>query len=59
MTESNYAYFHRRAAEERAAAMRAAHPLARQAHFELAQRYETAAAASSGQVIQLRRMQRA
>ena len=33
-------YFRRRAAEERAAAGIAAHPVARQAHIDMAERYE-------------------
>jgi len=34
------AYLRRRAAQEKEAAMRAAHPKARQCHLELAERYE-------------------
>ena len=43
--EGDSLYFGRRAAEERAAAMKAAHPGARQAHLELATRYDDLAAA--------------
>ncbi len=38
--EAETAYLLRRAREEREAATKAAHPAARQAHLELAQRYE-------------------
>jgi hypothetical protein len=38
--ESDVIYFGRRAGEERRAAMRAAHPGARQAHLDMAQRYD-------------------
>ena len=44
MTISDYDYFMRRAAEERAAGDRAEHPEAQRSHLELAQRYESAAA---------------
>lgn len=37
--ESDSVYFGRRAQEERVAAMKAPHPVARQAHLELADRY--------------------
>jgi len=37
--ESDRIYFARRAAEEKAAAMRTAHPNARSAHLDLAARY--------------------
>lgn len=37
--ELDRVYFARRAAEEKAAAMRAAHPSARSAHLDLAARY--------------------
>ncbi len=37
---SDVAYFTIRADEERSAAMNAAHPIARQKHFELASRYQ-------------------
>jgi hypothetical protein len=33
-------YFVRRASQEKAAAMKAVHPTARQAHLEIAQRFE-------------------
>lgn len=38
--EADTAYFRRRAVEERAAAMKAAHPNARQAHLDLASGYD-------------------
>jgi hypothetical protein len=38
--EGDVAYLIRRASEERAAAMRARHPNARQSHLELAARYQ-------------------
>jgi hypothetical protein len=38
--ESDVAYFVRRAGEEREAAMKAAHLNARQAHLEMARRYD-------------------
>lgn len=38
--EGDAAFCARRASEERAAAMKAAHPMARQAHMEMAQRYD-------------------
>ena len=38
--ESDVIYFGRRANEERRAAMQAAHPDVRQAHLEMAQRYD-------------------
>jgi hypothetical protein len=56
--ECNHNYFLRRAAEEREAAERAAHPIARQSHLELAARYDIAAAATSGTVLELRLTQR-
>ena len=43
--EADADYFGQRAAEEKLAAERAAHPTARQAHLELAQRYEDLATA--------------
>ena len=43
--EGSQSYFARRAAEEREAATRAAHPLARQAHLDLADRYDDRARA--------------
>ena len=45
--ERDYLYFSRRAQEEREAAMRAAHPVARRAHVDLARRYEELANAIS------------
>ena len=38
--EGDAAYFDRRASQEREAAMKAAHPKARQAHLDLAARYD-------------------
>lgn len=38
--ETDATYFRRRAAEERTAAFKAAHPMARQRHLELAERYD-------------------
>ena len=50
--EGNSTYFRRRAHEERTAAMRAAHPIARQSHLAMAARYdelaETGASAAPG-----------
>jgi hypothetical protein len=43
--EGDAVYFRRRASEERAAASHAVHEAARQAHFEMADRYEELAAA--------------
>lgn len=43
--EGDASYFSRRASEERAAAMRAAHTAARQAHLDMARRYEEFATA--------------
>lgn len=37
---NDLSYFQRRASQERAAALRAAHPHARQAHLAMAQEYE-------------------
>lgn len=37
--EADYAYFSRRALEEREAAMKSPHPAARRSHLELAGRY--------------------
>jgi hypothetical protein len=45
VTESDREYFERRAEEERAAAKNAAHPFAKSAHLEMAERYEDLAAA--------------
>jgi hypothetical protein len=52
MTETNYRYFERRAAEERAAAALAVHSLARKRHLELAARYDEAAAENTAQVLE-------
>ena len=38
--ESNAVYYRRRMAEERAAAIHASHPRAREAHLEMSARYE-------------------
>ncbi|MFL6829240.1 MAG: hypothetical protein ACJ8D5_01295 [Sphingomicrobium sp.] len=46
MLESDQRYFCRRAAEERDAADRALHPLARHSHLELSRRFDEAAAAA-------------
>jgi hypothetical protein len=43
--EADFTYFRRRAQEEREAAMKAPHPGARQAHVEMAERYDEFAAA--------------
>lgn len=43
--EADFEYFSRRAHEEREAAMRAAHPSAREAHLEMAARYDDLAKA--------------
>jgi hypothetical protein len=43
--EGDQVYFCRRAHEERDAAMKAPHPSARQAHLEMAERYDELAAA--------------
>ena len=51
MRQSDYEYFTRRAAEERAAADQAACPRSRRSHLELAHRYEAAAAASAGAAV--------
>ena len=48
MTETDHVYFTRRAAEERAAAAGAQHPLARRSHLELANRFDILAAAARG-----------
>ncbi len=52
MTETNYRYFERRAAEERNAAALATHPLVRRRHLELAERYDEAAAANTARVLE-------
>lgn len=54
MSESDYHYFHRRAAEERAAAARSDHPIAVRMHLELAQRYDEVATASTASLIELK-----
>jgi len=46
-SEDNTEYFTRRAAEEDAAAATATHPLAREAHLEMAKRYRDAYSGSS------------
>ena len=43
--QGDASYFHRRANEERVAAMRAAHQGARRAHLEMAERYAELASA--------------
>jgi len=43
--EGDFIYFNRRAQEERKAAMRAAHPTAREAHVAMAERYDELATA--------------
>jgi hypothetical protein len=43
--EGDANYFSQRARQERVAAMKAAHPQARQSHLELAERYEELAGA--------------
>ena len=49
MSENEFKYFHRRAAEERAAAERATDGVARRMHMELADSYdEVARAVASG-----------
>ena len=46
--EADFVYFNRRAAEEKAAASCAEHPNARQAHLDLARRYQDLADAIAG-----------
>lgn len=46
MTETDYSYFTRRAAEERAISERSQDPVARGVHLDLATRLEAAAAAA-------------
>jgi hypothetical protein len=46
--EGDTAYFRRRASDERAAAMKAPHPRARETHLELAGRYDDLANAIEG-----------
>jgi hypothetical protein len=43
--EADFTYFRRRAQQEREAAMKAPHPGARQAHVEMAERYDEFASA--------------
>ena len=43
--EGDFNYFSRRAREERVAAMKAPHPTARQAHADMAERYDDLATA--------------
>jgi hypothetical protein len=52
--EGDKIYFRRRAADERAAAMKAAHPHAREAHLELAGRYDDLANGIEGRERYLR-----
>jgi hypothetical protein len=52
---SDTEYFVRRAAEERLAAERAVNPLAREAHLELAARYDEAAATTRANVVSIAR----
>jgi hypothetical protein len=47
--EGDTIYFSRRAGEERTAAMKAAHPAARQAHLDLAGRYDDLAQSIAAQ----------
>ena len=47
--EGDAAYFRSRASQEREAAMSAAHPKARQAHLELAERYDDLAGSITAQ----------
>jgi hypothetical protein len=51
--ECDHDYFLRRASEEREAAERAAHPIARQSHLELADRYNEIAEATTGAILHL------
>ena len=43
--DGDHIYFSRRANEEREAAMKAPHPVARQAHLDMAERYKELATA--------------
>jgi hypothetical protein len=52
---SDSEYFARRAAEERLAAERSVNPSAREAHLELAARYDQAAATTQGNVFSIER----
>jgi hypothetical protein len=54
--EDNTEYFSRRAAEEDAAAATATHPLAREAHLEMAKRYRDAYSRSHNMGSAFRRM---
>jgi len=54
--EDNTEYFSRRAAEEDAAAATATHPLAREAHLEMAKRYRDAYSGSPNVGSTLRRV---
>ena len=51
--DGDFAYFSRRAQEERIAAMKARHPTARRAHIDMAERYENLAAAISAQDVRM------
>ncbi|MFL6722331.1 MAG: hypothetical protein ACJ8FT_11105 [Sphingomonas sp.] len=53
MTDTDYRYFQRRAAEERAAAASAVHPVARRSHLELAERYRQAAELSTATILRI------
>ena len=46
--ESDATYFRRRATEEKAAALKALHPQARQSHLKMAERYDDLASAITG-----------
>lgn len=52
MVETDYLYYRRRAAEERKAAELSLHPLARQVHSDIAERYEEIAEASTATILQ-------
>ena len=49
--EDDFAYYRRRAADERVAAMKSAHYAARVSHLELADRYEDLATQIEAQVM--------
>ena len=51
--ESDVEYFSRRAVEERRAAMKAAHPDARSAHLQMAERYAELAGAIEAHLVRL------
>jgi hypothetical protein len=53
--EGDAAYFARRAREERIAAMKAAHPNAREAHLDMARRYHELASAIASHELLLSR----